>query len=82
MHDESRDTTHTKNPERDPRQEGFRPTAEWPLLPCLQGAQQQRQKQGLHADISQQNMHQSLDHLRPLTDIQVSCAAQSDQIIR
>ena len=35
-----------------------------------------------HADISQQNMHQSLDHLRPLTDIQVSCAAQSDQIIR
>ena len=79
MHDESIDTTHAKNPERDPKQRGFRATAESPLLPCLQGAQQQGQKQRPQARIGQEEMHQCPHQLQPLTDPKVTSPGQSDQ---
>jgi len=81
MHDESIDTIHAKNPERDPKQIGFSATALSHLLRCLQDAQQERQQQLPNARIGQEIMHQCPNQLQPVTEPKMTSPDQSNQIV-
>ena len=81
MHDESIETIHTKNPERDSKQRGFSATAPRPLLRCLQDAQQERQQQLPNARIGQETMHQFPNQFQPVSEPQMKSPDQSNQIV-